>query len=183
MTFKYKLDTDLYELNKKKTFCLSLTISNDGKYFALYSRDKHFRIFKFRTGRIFKVYNESLKFYIDNYQDVLKNEMTKLDKHDYDKRLLNEKEIEKIIDYIQTPNIQFDETSKYIYYPSIVGIKLIEIQSNKVIKILGKKESSERFLHLNLFQGKPLRVKFFLMCFRITQGSSALEVLAVKVIK
>ena len=67
--------------------------------------------------------------------------------------------MEKYIDIIPPLNIQFDETNNYIFYSSILGIKLIDIRQDKLIKILGKSESSERFLTLVLFQGKSLRVK------------------------
>ena len=53
-------------------------------------------------------------------------------------------------------NVQFDETSQYIYYPSPIGIKLIELETNKIVCILGKKET-ERFLYISLFQGKSLK--------------------------
>ena len=66
--------------------------------------------------------------------------------------------MEKYIDIIPPLNIQFDETNNYIFYSSILGIKMIDIKNDKLIKFLGKTESSERFLTLNLFQGKSLRV-------------------------
>src|SRR5688572_7437772 len=114
INFEYKSETDLYELLNLKTACLSLDFSRDGEYFAMYCKDKHYRIYKFTTGKIIKEYNESLKFYIDNYQNVLKSEQTRLEKQDFDKRLILEKEIEKYIDNIPSQNIQFDETNQYI---------------------------------------------------------------------
>lgn len=159
--FEYKGETDLYELVNTKGVCMSLTVSKDGKLFAMYCKDKHFRIFHFLTGKLYKVFNESLKFYVENYHDILKNENTRLEKSDFDKRLNTEKEIEKLIDKyldIFPPlNIQFDETSHFIFYPSILGVKLIELHTNKLVKILGKTESQERFLSISLFQGKALR--------------------------
>jgi peptidylprolyl isomerase domain and WD repeat-containing protein 1 len=152
--------------------CLSLTISNNGEYFAMFCKDKHFRIFKFKSGKLYKVYNESLKFYAENYHNILKNDITRLEKQDFDKRLSTEKEIDKLIekyvDLFPPLNIQFDETNHYIFYSTILGIKLIELHSNKLIKILGKNESAERFLSINLFQGKALRVYSYLKFFRIT---------------
>jgi peptidylprolyl isomerase domain and WD repeat-containing protein 1 len=128
----------------------------------MFCKDKHFRIFHFLSGKLFKVYNESLKFYVENYHEILKNENTRLEKSDLDKRLNTEKEIEKLIDKyldIFPPlNVQFDETNHYIYYPSIIGVKLIELHTNKLVKILGKNESAERFLSICLFQGRALRV-------------------------
>lgn len=149
---------------------MSLTISPQGKYLGLYCRDKYYRIYDFKTGKIFREYNESLKYYVENYHDILKNEIYRIEKSDLDKRLVVEREMEKYIDIIPPLNIQFDETNNYIFYSSILGIKMIDLKNDKLIKFLGKTESSERFLTLNLFQGKSLRViKKFLYKIRIIQ--------------
>jgi peptidylprolyl isomerase domain and WD repeat-containing protein 1 len=126
----------------------------------MYCSDKHFRIFNFKTGKMLREYNESLKFYVDEYHSILKSEVYRLEKSDLDKRLVVEKEMDKYINIVPPLNIQFDETNNYIFYSSILGIKLINFKTNRLIKILGKNESAERFLTINLFQGKSLRVNF-----------------------
>lgn len=125
----------------------------------MYCRDKFYRIFNFKTGKLFREYNESLKYYVENYHSLIKTEVNRIEKADLDKRLNVERELEKYIDIIPPLNIQFDETNNFIFYSSILGIKLIDFKSERLVKILGKTESSERFLTLNLFQGKSLRVK------------------------
>jgi peptidylprolyl isomerase domain and WD repeat-containing protein 1 len=124
----------------------------------MYCRDKFYRIFDFKTGKLYREYNESLKYYVENYHSLIKTDVNRLEKADLDKRLVIERELEKYLDIIPPLNIQFDETNNYIFYSSILGIKLIDFKSERLIKILGKSESSERFLTLILFQGKPLRV-------------------------
>ena len=136
--FSLKIETDLYNLSEFKKPIISLTISPNGKLFSLYSNDK-FYIFDFLTGKIKYEINENPKQY---YQE---NEIPEI-----------EKEIRKYIENIPSPNIQFDETNNFIYYPTPLGIKLIELKSNKLITILGKKEN-ERFININLFQGKSLK--------------------------
>ena len=136
--FTLKIETDLYNLSEFKKPIISLTISPNGKLFSLYSNDK-FYIFDFLTGKIKYEINENPKQY---YQE---NEIPEI-----------EKEIRKYIENIPSPNIQFDETNNFIYYPTPLGIKLIELKSNKLITILGKKEN-ERFININLFQGKSLK--------------------------
>ena len=136
--FSLKVETDLYNLSELKKPIISLTISPNGKLFSLYSSDK-FYIFDFLTGKIKYEINENPKQY---YQE---NEIPEI-----------EKEIRKYIENIPSPNIQFDETNNFIYYPTPLGIKLIELKSNKLITILGKKEN-ERFININLFQGKSLK--------------------------
>lgn len=128
----------------------------------MYCRDKFYRIFHFKSGKLYREYNESLKYYIENYHSLIKTDVNRIEKSDLDKRLVVERELEKYIDIIPPLNIQFDETNSYIFYSSILGIKLIDLKSERLIKILGKSESSERFLTLNLFQGKSLRVNLLI---------------------
>lgn len=125
----------------------------------MYCRDKFYRIFDFKTGKLYREYNESLKYYVENYHSLIKTDVNRIEKSDLDKRLVVEREMEKYLDIIPPLNIQFDETNNYIFYSSILGIKLVDFKSERLIKILGKSESSERFLTLILFQGKSLRVK------------------------
>jgi peptidylprolyl isomerase domain and WD repeat-containing protein 1 len=59
--FQFKAETDLFELIKCKTFCLSLSLSQNGEYFALFCKDKQLRVFNFTTGKLLLTINESLK--------------------------------------------------------------------------------------------------------------------------
>ena len=136
--FSLKIETDLYNLSELKYPIISLTISPNGKLFSLFSNDK-FYIFDFLTGKIKYEINENPKQYFQE------KEIPEI-----------EKEIRKYIENLPSPNIQFDESNNYIYYPTPIGIKLIELKSNKLITILGKKEN-ERFININLFQGKSLK--------------------------
>lgn len=137
--FKFKIETDLYEINSKKTSILSLEISPNGKLFGIYTKNKHFIVFNFLSGKIIQDFNES-KF-----------------PEDLDEKLIaTEKEIDKYVDIVPSSNINFDETGQYLYYPSAQGIKLIEIETQRLLAILGKKEEI-RFLYISLFQGKSLK--------------------------
>jgi len=55
--------------------------------------------------------------------------------------------------------VSFDESCNFIVYPSLVGIKVVNIHTNKLVRILGKVEQTERFLGLALVQGKPMKKK------------------------
>ena len=143
--FTLKVETDLYNLSegKDKGSILNLTISPNGKLFSVFSNFKYY-IFDFLTGKIKYKIDENIEQYFPE------------NKPDLEKKIIVENEIKKFIEILPSPNIQFDETSNYIYYPSPIGIKLIELKTNKLITILGKKEN-ERFLHICLFQGKSLK--------------------------
>ncbi|KAG2374989.1 hypothetical protein C9374_010363 [Naegleria lovaniensis] len=95
-------------------------------------------------------------------------EMYALENFDFGRRVAIEHEIEQLIDskhssnkqtanaslrdYHATPNILFDESSSFIIYPTIFGIKIRNLRTDHVERLLGKVESTERFLHIGLFQ-------------------------------
>lgn len=58
--WEYKTDTDLYEFAKHKTYPTSLTFSPDGKKMATIASDRKVRIFRFLTGKLMRVFDESL---------------------------------------------------------------------------------------------------------------------------
>jgi peptidylprolyl isomerase domain and WD repeat-containing protein 1 len=53
------------------------------------------------------------------------------------------------------PNAIFDESGNFLLYPTLLGIKMVNVVSNALVKILGKVENTERFLRVALFQGVP----------------------------
>ena len=59
--YKFKTDTDLYELAKCKTHAISMSVSPDGKLFACMSPDRRVRVFHFLTGKKSRVFDESLE--------------------------------------------------------------------------------------------------------------------------
>lgn len=58
--WEYKTDTDLYEFAKHKTYPVSLAFSPDGKKMATMASDRKVRIFRFLTGKLMRVFDESL---------------------------------------------------------------------------------------------------------------------------
>ena len=53
------------------------------------------------------------------------------------------------------PNAIFDESGNFVLYPTLLGIKMVNVVSNALVKILGKVENTERFMRVALFQGVP----------------------------
>ena len=72
-TFDSKLDTDLYELAKNKTYVLNATVSNKGESFVTMGEDRKIRMFRILTGKITLQIDESLKHYnqLQNVKQVL----------------------------------------------------------------------------------------------------------------
>jgi hypothetical protein len=58
-----KLDSDLFELMKRKTQATSLDISRDGSKLAIVAKDGHVRVLDLRRGRLLRVYNEGLEVF------------------------------------------------------------------------------------------------------------------------
>ena len=142
--FKFKSQTDLFKLynNNKKNSIINLTLSPRNNYFGVTDKLRNIYIFNFLTAKI-----------------VYKVTDTVFSSYDEDTKEANiEREIEKYVDSLYQPNIQFDDSEKYLYYPCWEGIKLINLKTHELIKILGKKEKL-RFISICLFQGESLRNK------------------------
>ncbi|CAM6042647.1 unnamed protein product [Sphagnum compactum] len=148
--FKFKMDTDLYTFAKARTTVYSLEISTDGKQFVTMSPDRRIRVFWFATGRLRRTYDESLEV----AQDLQRSDVPlyRLDAIDFGRRIAVEKEIEKT-DGVPSPNAVFDESSNFLLYPALLGIKVVNLHTNKVARIIGKVENTERFLRIALYQG------------------------------
>lgn len=63
-----------------------------------------------------------------------------------------EKELEKS-DFLKFSTMTFDETSNFLLYPTLFGVKIVNIFTNTFVRYLGKPENM-RMLSLSLFQGK-----------------------------
>lgn len=68
VAFDSKMDTDLYEFAKNKTIVTGMSFSNDGKRMATISTDRKVRIFNFLTGKLTRVYDETLSRYQEKQQ-------------------------------------------------------------------------------------------------------------------
>jgi len=79
-----------------------------------------------------------------------------LDRFDFGRRIAVEKEMRKSPALMHQQAV-FDESGNFLVYPSMVGVKIVNIHTNKLVRVLGKVEQTERFLGLALFQGKPMR--------------------------
>ncbi|KAK1435088.1 hypothetical protein QVD17_00848 [Tagetes erecta] len=150
VNFNLKSDTDLFAIAKCKTSVSAIEVSVDGKQFAITSPDRRIRIFWYRTGKLRRVYDESL----ENAQDLQRSDVPlyRLEAIDFGRRMAVEREIEKT-ENVPQPNAVFDESSNFIIYPTLLGIKIVNLHTNKVARILGKVENNDRFLRIALYQG------------------------------
>ncbi|KYR01535.1 WD40 repeat-containing protein [Tieghemostelium lacteum] len=185
LRFQYKIETDLYDMVSQKTYACSLEFSTNSKYFSIMGRDKKLRIFNYKTGKLYRVYDES--YHVLNEIQKSDDPNYALDSGDFGKRMAVERDLDNHIDqfhnsvsnifkqhsstsqqqqqqgkqsstpgYIVLPNLNilFDHDDNFIIYSTMIGIKIVNIKTNKVARLLGKIESSTRFMNLKLYQGK-----------------------------
>ncbi|KAK2424182.1 peptidyl-prolyl cis-trans isomerase CYP71 [Trifolium repens] len=151
VSFKVRSDTNLFEIVKCKTSVSSIEVSPDGKQFSITSPDRRIRVFWFRTGKLRRVYDESLEV----AQDLQRSDapLYRLEAIDFGRRMAVEKEIEKTESAPQ-PNAVFDDSSNFLIYATLLGIKIVNLHTNKVSRILGKVENNDRFLRIALYHGE-----------------------------
>lgn len=150
--FQYKSSTDLFEFKKAKSRPTSITISPSGLQFATFSfPDRKVRVFDFATAKLFRTYDESLLTISDMQQAG--TALHKLEDVEFGRRLAVERELENPA-LCNKINVIFDESGHFILYGSILGTKVINTLTNRVVKLYGKDEPF-RTLNLTVYQGQP----------------------------
>ncbi len=150
--FEYKSSTNLFEFKKAKSVPTSISISPSGSQFATFSfPDRKVRVFDFPTGKLYRTYDESLATITDMQQAG--TALQRLDDVEFGRRLAVERELENPA-LRNKMNVIFDESGHFILYGSILGIKVINTFTNRVVKVYGKDESF-RPLNLVIYQGQP----------------------------
>jgi peptidylprolyl isomerase domain and WD repeat-containing protein 1 len=153
--FKLKTETDYFtQFSMKKSAPLSLDLSPDGELVATMSHDYHVRLFKFRTGKLYREYDESLATQTAHQKDGM--ESHKLDPIDFGRRMAVEKSIIEKGDVAPVSNVIFDHSGVFVLYPTLLGIKVVNIKTNKLECILGKNEANERYMSIALYQGRTV---------------------------
>uniref|UniRef100_A0A8C5M1L2 peptidylprolyl isomerase n=1 Tax=Leptobrachium leishanense TaxID=445787 RepID=A0A8C5M1L2_9ANUR len=144
--WEFKTDTDLYEFAKCKACLTSMSFSPDGRKMATVGSDRKVRLFRFLTGKLMRVFDESLSMFTE-----LQQMRQQLPDMEFGRRMAVERELEKV-DAIKLMNIVFDETGHFVLYGTMLGIKVINIETNRCVRILGKQENI-RAMQLAVFQG------------------------------
>ncbi|KAK2167665.1 hypothetical protein LSH36_25g01026 [Paralvinella palmiformis] len=126
--WQYKTDTDLYELAKNNTVATGLAFSPNGKVMAALCKDRKIRMFKFLTGKLTKVFDESLQKFAELQQ--MKQQLSNME---FSRRIAIDKELER--------NEAFNLCNL-----------IINLTTNRCVRMIGKPENA-RFLHIAMFQG------------------------------
>ncbi|KAI1107715.1 hypothetical protein F4804DRAFT_339798 [Jackrogersella minutella] len=150
--FQYKSSTNLFDFKKAKSTPVSLNISPSGHQFVTFSMpDRKIRVFEFASAKLYRTYDESLQV-IEEMQRA-GTAMQKLDDVDFGRRLAAEREIEST-SLRNKVNVIFDESGHFIFYGSMLGVKVLNTFTNQVVKVYGKDEHL-RPINLALYQGQP----------------------------
>ena len=157
--FSSKFDTDLFDLAKKSTHAVASCISPDGLAMAVSCEDSKVRIFDFRTGKCITKLPESEKVYaklmgtgaLDNIDSIEYGKRSAMEREIKDSPLVDSKGEFDTGSGMQRMSMQFDSTSRYLLYPSLMGIKCIDVLKNRQMGIIGRGDASQhRFVGICL---------------------------------
>lgn len=150
--FAMKSATDLFAFKKAKSVPTTLNIAPTGQQFATFSfPDRKVRVFDFASGKLYREYDESIETIMDMQQTGSADH--RLEDADFGRRLAVERELDHPA-VRPRMSVIFDETGHFILYGSIVGIKVINTLTNRLVKSYGREEPF-RALDLSLYQGQP----------------------------
>jgi peptidylprolyl isomerase domain and WD repeat-containing protein 1 len=150
--FKMKSSTNLFDFKKARSFPSSITISPSGHQFATWSfPDRRVRVFDFATAKLHRSYDESLATITDMQQAG--TALQKLEEVEFGRRMATERELENPAVRSRV-NVIFDESGHFIMYGSLLGTKVINTLTNRVVKVYGRDEPF-RALNVGLYQGQP----------------------------
>ncbi|KAF4577194.1 PPIase cyclophilin-type domain-containing protein [Pleurotus pulmonarius] len=157
--WQFKSQTDLYDFKKAKSTPTCITLSPDSLSFVTFSLpDRQIRIFSFLTGKLSRKYDESLTAIQEMQQAG--TAVYRVEDMEFGRRLAVEKELELPGPDGHVPgswiNAIWDESGSFVIYPSLLGIKVVNVVTNRVVRLLGKDESS-RFLNISIYQGAPAK--------------------------
>lgn len=146
LSFRSKARTDLYYLARHSLTPTHLAVSNNGKYFVVTCTDQCVRVFDFYTGKIWRTYHVCAKDVVHTSHAIPKEEL--------DRRLARENQVVTDPSSLGSLNAVFDPSARFVIYASVVGIHVVEMDTNQEMRVLGEREGAERFLHIALVESK-----------------------------
>ena len=115
-----------------------ITFSPDETQFVTMSSDQFVRVFNFETGKMIKKIDERLNLYSEAQQ--AKKLPIKLDDLEFGRRLAVERDLQRS-PYFNDLKAIFDQSGQFIFYPSPIGIKVINLENNRVVRLLAREDS------------------------------------------
>lgn len=143
VTFQSRLRTDLFTLARIKTTATSLSVSPTGFQFAVAATDGRIRVFDFATGRVRRVYDEGRTTTLPATVPAQESA----------RRRARNAQFWTDATSVARANVTWDETGSCIVYATMLGIKVVHVESNRVVRALGLREAAVRFLAVAIAHG------------------------------
>ncbi|CAK5103306.1 unnamed protein product [Meloidogyne enterolobii] len=141
--FKYKMDTDLYEFCKIKQIPRSMSISPNGRIFAIFASNCFIYIFNLLSGKIILKLDETIEKYIQMGNETKGNGLPPME---WTRRVALEKEMatrdSSVFRYIK---LIFDDSSNFIIYPTPLGISVYNLVTKQLVRQIGTSENLRLF--------------------------------------
>lgn len=160
LKFRSKLTTDLIYFAKHKIAPTAVEASPDGNRFACTASDNKIRLFSFFDGKLICTIDESLPTISRNVRTSphleyppSTTELLHVPEHELGRRIAREKQVQAHPQALSRAVPLFDETSTYLLYATVLGIKVVHIATASCALILGLREAAERFLTISLCEG------------------------------
>lgn len=144
LKFQSRLRTDLFKLARDKVEVTCINVSPTGMDFVVAGIDSQIRIFDFLSGRIRRIYNESR-----TYSGLGIN----LPPEEIARRQARNDQYYANFESVRNANVVWDESGSLIIYASMLGVKIVDVSSNRVVRTLGLREAAVRFVCVALAHG------------------------------
>ncbi|KAG1838246.1 hypothetical protein C8R48DRAFT_838656 [Suillus tomentosus] len=119
---------------------------------------RQIRMFAFLKGKLTRKHDESLTA-IQEMQQA-RTSIHCVEDMEFGRRLAVERELEMPGPDGRIPamstNVVWDESGAFVLYPTLLGIKVVNTVTNRVVRLQGKDESV-RWMNLALYQGAPAK--------------------------
>uniref|UniRef100_A0A0N4ZYZ1 peptidylprolyl isomerase n=1 Tax=Parastrongyloides trichosuri TaxID=131310 RepID=A0A0N4ZYZ1_PARTI len=138
VSFESKLTTDLLIHMKEKVKVYNICSSRNGLYFATFSSDSKYRVFEIASGKLLSTFDESVKFYDENHLDL---EALNISPMELARKKAVERDIFKNEHILNTIRMKFDYSSNILVYPCILGIKMVNIFNQSLVRMIATSEA------------------------------------------
>jgi peptidylprolyl isomerase domain and WD repeat-containing protein 1 len=154
VSYTLRSDTDMLALARKRATPTSISAAPDGSMFCVTASDGIIRVFDTRNGEQIRQYDESAASVDTRWKEGL---MCGIGEADLEARLAIERQREEDTAAIAAPsNAAFDESGRFLLYPCLEGIKVVSLEHDATVRVLGSVESTCRFQAVALYQGIPV---------------------------
>lgn len=119
-----------------------ISFTQDGEYFVTTSSDRKIRIFRYKSRKLVRIYDETL-------ERIEEAQQTK----DVKFAIKMSTERSTVQASLHNENAIFDETGNFVLFPTMSGVKVYNWRTNRFIRSLGENETNFRPICISLFQG------------------------------